>query len=240
MKIQWLHKHDCDRLLVFCNGWGMDGAPFVPLQALDLDVLMCYDYSDLSLDENLFSLMDGYRAISLLSWSMGVWVGQYLFSSMADRFEKTIAMNGTLCPVHDRYGIPPEIISATLAGFDEAARLKFYRRMCRENDTLKRFLANRPKRKIAGQIRELKNLLHTTDCCTAEASLYTDIVIADKDLVVLTDNQRRFWQQKKIHPVDGYHFLFYQWKTWDALLQDPGKCAISQCLPEGDWRTHGK
>jgi biotin synthesis protein BioG len=223
MKTLWLHKHDRERLLVFCNGWGMDGSPFIPMQAHALDVLMCYDYTDFEVDADLQGLIGGYAQADLISWSMGVWAGQRLFSSSAGQFKRRIAVNGTLCPIHDQFGIPVEIFSSTLAHFDEAARLKFYRRMCRERGTLETFLAHQPERGLADQRMELENLLQGRECLDADSAIYTDVVIGKRDLILPTANQKRFWQQKKIHLVDGYHFLFYGWRSWDDILHDPGK-----------------
>ena len=47
MKQSWLHKQSLNKLIVFCNGWGMDEHPFRPLHSFGYDVLMLYDYSDL-------------------------------------------------------------------------------------------------------------------------------------------------------------------------------------------------
>ncbi len=223
MKIRWLHRHDRSSLLIFCNGWGMDGAPFIPLQAHALDVLMCYDYTKMDLEQDLFTMISRYRQIFLVAWSMGVWAGQRLFRHHSDRFDRKIAVNGTLCPIHARYGIAPEVFSATLAGFNTAARLRFYHRMCRDRRAFEYFLAHQPERDIEDQRQELAGLIGKTDCCPVEASIYTDVVIADKDLIMPTASQRLFWRQGGIHPVDGHHFLFYRWNSWDAVLEDPGK-----------------
>jgi biotin synthesis protein BioG len=221
MKTLWLHKRDCDRLLIFCNGWGMDGAPFSPLQARDVDVLMCYDYASLEADLDFGALIGGYAEAALLGWSMGVWAGQHLFSSMPEVFTRRIAVNGTLCPIHDSLGIPVEIFSSTLAHFNQTARLKFYRRMCREHQLLEQFLAHQPQRQVDDQRRELAALLDHADCLAAEGAIYTDILVADRDLILPTANQKRFWGQRKFHLVDGCHFLFYRWRSWDDMLWDP-------------------
>jgi pimeloyl-[acyl-carrier protein] methyl ester esterase len=229
MIISWLHRHHRDRLVIFCNGWGMDGTPFSHLQAHSLDVLMCCNFAEPSLHHDLLNAMDGYPEVSLIAWSMGVWAGQYLFSGIPQRFTKNIAINGTLCPIHDLYGIPVELFAATLAGFNAASRLKFYRRMCGGRDILERFLAHQPIRQIDDQREELEYLMGKTDCSPTGNSIYTDIVIADKDRIMPTENQQRFWQSAKIHVVDGSHFLFYGWDSWDTLLQDPGKSGEASC-----------
>jgi pimeloyl-[acyl-carrier protein] methyl ester esterase len=221
MKTLWLHKCNRERLLVFCNGWGMDGRPFVPLQAHAYDVLMCYDYSDpdLEINQDIIELIGGYTEAHLLGWSMGVWAGQRLFAAQADLFQWKIAVNGTLCPIHDRFGIPTHIFSSTLDNFNETARLKFYRRMCRERGTLEAFLAHQPERNIEDQRQELESLLHSADCLSADVSIYQDIVIADRDFIMPSACQERFWTQKNARIIDGSHFLFYGWNSWDDVLQ---------------------
>ena len=228
MKTLWLHRHGCNRLLVFCNGWGMDGTPFIPLRADACDVLMCYDYTDLKVETEIPDILSGYAEAHLVGWSMGVWVGQHLFSTIADRFKRKIALNGTLCPIDDQFGIPVSTFSSTLELFNESKRLKFYHRMCRGRDTLAAFLAHQPERTVADQRDELDHLLQRTDCLDAESSIYTEVVIAEKDFVLPTANQKRFWRQKSVHLVDGYHFLFYRWNSWDEMIHDPGKLMIGQ------------
>ncbi len=220
MKTLWLHHHNRNALLVFCNGWGMDGRPFAPLQARAVDVLMCYDYTDLEVEEDLSAVIASYAEAYLVGWSMGVWAGQCLFAASAGRFQRKIAINGTLCPIHDRFGIPVEIFSSTLENFNEAVRLKFYRRMCRERGILETFLAHQPERGLDNQRLELRRLLQATDCLSPDVSIYTDIVIAARDFILPTANQERFWRDHNIHILDGPHFLFYGWESWDDVLHD--------------------
>jgi pimeloyl-[acyl-carrier protein] methyl ester esterase len=226
MKTLWLHKHDRQCLIVFCNGWGMDGYPFAPLRASAYDVLMCYDYSELGLDEDISIVISYYKEAYLVGWSMGVWAGQHLFARSYGRFRKRMAVNGTLCPINDHYGIPFDVFSSTLEHFGETARLKFYRRMCRDRENLEGFLSNQPKRGLDDQRHELEILLRTADCLPADASIYTDVVIAGRDSIIPTTNQRRFWEKKMVHLIDGSHFPFYGWRSWDEVICQPGKCGV--------------
>ena len=223
MKSRWLHKNRSEKVLIFFNGWGMDACPFVPLTAKDLDVLICFDYTDLDEPPDLLAAVESYSEVSLISWSMGVWAAQHVFSSMASGFAKSIAVNGTLCPIHNHHGIPVEIFAATNTRLNEATRLKFYRRMCRKPEILSYFLTHQPERTLNSQKKELESLLADADCLPVERSIYTHVIIAADDLVVPTENQRRFWQQKNTRQVDGAHFLFYDWESWDDMLQDLGK-----------------
>ncbi len=137
MKSCWLHKKKSRCLLVFCNGWGMDETPFTRLDSNEYDILVFYDYQDLQPDFEVDLLASEYEELILAGWSMGVVVGQLLFQKNKEMFQKRIAINGTLCPIDDRFGIPRDTFQATHDNYNEATRLKFYRRMCREKSILK-------------------------------------------------------------------------------------------------------
>jgi biotin synthesis protein BioG len=218
MQATWLHSNGRNKLIVFCNGWGMDGHPFTALLSIDYDVYMLHDYRQLRYPAELETIARKYDQVHLVSWSMGVWVGQKLFSGKRQLFHRTIAINGTLCPVDDRYGIPNQVFKATLAGFDESARLKFYRRMCREKANLKLFLARQPRRSVQDQREELAALQTMVDCLPAGESIYQEIIISEYDWIVPSVNQFDFWRGRLVTPVTGFHFLFNLWQSWDHLL----------------------
>jgi len=231
MKHEWLYHHGQSRLILFCNGWGMDANPFRPLTATDVDVLMFSDYHDLSIEhagktgrnnlEQAFDpddLFDRYPHVSLIAWSMGVWAGQRIFHSWAHRLQEAIAINGTLCPIDDRFGIPIEIYAATLARFNEAGRLKFYRRMCHDRNILDTFLAHQPQRSLANQRLELAALLDQADCQPAESAIYSRVIVTTRDLVMPTAGQLAFWQGHDILSLEGSHFPFYRWNSWEEML----------------------
>lgn len=229
MKSSWLHQgRGRQELIIFCNGWGMDGTPFQPIGAERVDVLMFFDYVDLLPDRELAPLFQRYRAVFLVSWSMGVWAGQQVFAPWSRCLRRALAINGTLCPVHDQFGIPLSVFNATREQFGGAARLKFYRRMChngrdsRGGNVLETFIANQPQRSLENQARELAALSNTAGRLPVSTSIYSDIVIGEQDLIMPTANQDAFWhghgQGREVRHVEGSHFLFYEWQSWDALL----------------------
>ncbi len=224
MKHSWLHQLQWqkERLIVFCNGWGMDGRPFQHLGASETDVLMLFDYRDLSLDCDLAALCKRYQSVFLVSWSMGVWVGQQIFRSWSHCLSGAVAINGTLCPIHDHFGIPVAVYGATLEQLDATSLLKFYRRMCRERKILDTFLVHQPQRSVENQRNELAALQEMARCEGCETAIYQDILIADQDLVFPASNQLAFWQRgqdgQRVHSMKGSHFPFYDWKSWDDLL----------------------
>ncbi|MCP4338904.1 MAG: DUF452 family protein [Desulfobulbaceae bacterium] len=218
MEASWLHNCGRKKLIIFCNGWGMDGFPFQSLMSVEYDVYMLYDYRQIDIYPDIDAVLKMYEEVHLVSWSMGVWVGQKLFTGKQHLFGRTIAINGTLCPIDDSFGIPVQIFNGTLADFGEAARLKFYKRMCREKENLKLFLAQQPQRSFKDQGEELAALKKSVDCIPVKESIYKEIIISDCDLIVPSVNQINYWQGRLVRPVSGFHFIFNLWQSWDQLL----------------------
>lgn len=216
----WLHNKQHPNLIVFCNGWGMDERPFQPLLSEQCDVLMLSDYRRLEPVPDVVDLARNYADAYLVAWSMGVWAGQRLFSGLRHCFRATVAINGTLCPIHDAWGIPEEILIATLRNYSPESRQKLYRRMCRDRELEPRFQTHLPGRGLEDQREELEILLGMCDCLPAHGSIYSRILIADRDLVMPTANQLEFWRTERPRRIAGQHFPFYRWPSWDALLAE--------------------
>jgi biotin synthesis protein BioG len=218
MKIEWLHRENSGSLLIFFNGWGMDGHPFRLLSSDRYDVLMCFDYTNEAAVPDVEKLAEKYSTIILAAWSMGVAYAQRLFAAKRNFFQQRIAINGTLCPIHDTFGIPVDIFNSTLTNISEKTILNFYHRMCRSRQILGAFLENRPLRTVNSQKEELQTIFRTIGCIREEESIYTDVIISKKDLIIPTANQLHFWHTANVSLIPGFHFPFYQWKSWDQLV----------------------
>lgn len=219
MKMAWLHQQKRQELVLFLNGWGMDGGPVAHLGSNDFDVIMLYDYRDLTLPTDFDNILQNYSNRHLVAWSMGVWVGQKKFQGFKQCFESTLAINGTLCPIDDEYGIPQKIFRSTLEGFDEKTRIKFYRRMCREKSNLKQFLSCQPQRSVMEQKEELNFLAENVECFGLEQSIYDEVLISDYDWVMPSENQVRFWENHQQHHIAGFHYLFPLFQSWDHIVR---------------------
>jgi len=46
------------------------------------------------------------------------------------------------------------------------------------------------------------------------------VIVARKDFVMPTAHQLNFWPKNYVHKLDGYHFLFYCWQSWDELVEE--------------------
>lgn len=102
MKQVFIKKEGNPRLLLFFAGWGSDENLFHRPVAEGYDYLLCFDYRTLDFD---YSLLDGYREIRLLAWSMGVWVAGQILSGRTCPWKMKLAVNGTSFPIDDQRGI---------------------------------------------------------------------------------------------------------------------------------------
>ncbi len=197
----------------------MDEQVVSHLQPDDFDVLMLFDYVTPQLQQEVRQIImaASYRAV--IGWSMGVWIGSYLLAEYD--FDSAVAVNGTLCPIHEDFGIAPVIFSRTIEYFDEQHREKFYKRMC-DSNSLSCFLNSAPQRQIADQREELSFLWSIRQQMAmppAEAAPWHKAVIARRDMIVPTRSQRLFWTGRlPVVEIDGGHYPFAGWNNWADCL----------------------
>lgn len=208
----------------------MDAHPFLPLASREYDVLHLFDFCELSAIAPVLAEIEPYSERILLSWSMGVWGGQQLFADHPHLFARTIAINGTLCPVDDQHGIPRELFAGTMRGWSEASRRKFFRRLTGGGAIEQQFLQHQPNRLLADQQRELACYLSAVDCIARERSIYQEVFISEHDKIMPTANQLSYWGESGAM-LGGGHFPFYRWQSWDQLLADIHANSFQQPAP---------
>ena len=152
MRIEWLDKKNTGRVIVFFNGWGMDGKAVQHIKG-DYDILVINDYRQLDI-ENLPELVS-YQEIYVVAWSMGVWAAANTLMDWGISYERLIALNGTEHPVNDLWGIPEKIYRLTERGMNAAGREKFMLRMLDNAAERERFVDNRPQREVEEVCDEL-------------------------------------------------------------------------------------
>lgn len=203
MKYKWLNQEHNSKIIVFFNGWGMDESIVKHLEPQKFDVLMFYDYNSLETDFN-FDLLKKYNSAHLVAWSMGVMTATHF----EDVYTTKTAINGTLSPIDDKFGIPKKIYDLTLKGFSKNGADKFIKNMFADIKTYP--IVNRT---IENQTQELHALCEYTSNMDYK---YTKILISDSDKIIPTKNQVVFWG---INPnVQGGHAIFHNFKNWSELL----------------------
>lgn len=219
MIAHWLVKNLNPRLILFCNGWGMDHHPVALLDSGGYDVLVLSDYSKFELPVDIDALVSGYQSIQLICWSFGVWAGQHLFADRCKLFTRRIAINGTLRPIDDRYGIPVEFFNATLKHFSASVRDRFYRRMCRLDGVFEYFLENQPRRSLENMKIELERLVQLVHSHRTTDPIFDTAIVSSRDKIIPTANQLSFWQERcPVTRLEGGHYPFSAWRSWSEII----------------------
>lgn len=225
MITRWIQRKGYERLLIFFNGWGMDGGIADFLQSnttgeFDRDILLCYDYRTTGFPDGLPGDIAAYGGRMVVAWSLGVWAAQ---RTGLEKVDKALALNGTPWPVSTEKGIPPDIFRATLDNYDEESRLRFLRRMCGSTALFKRFMDFAPQRDAADQQEELDAILQEVTGDTVQPSPaweYTHAVIGGRDMVFPAAAQERAWsgiQRKEMRGMP--HFPFFEFNNWQEICK---------------------
>ncbi len=227
MQFNWLNKSNNKNLIVFFCGWSFDYKPFERLECSDFDVLVLYDYADISNSFNLFeqnklkSDIENYESKILITWSMGVYVA-YLIKDFLPIFNQKIAINGTPYPVDDDFGIPVKTFDLTLKFVDTGLQGKFQKNLFKTPEAYQKYLQCPVERTIENQKAELIALNTFIKDNKAEyTDFYDHVIISDTDKIIPTRNQLNFWQNKsntEIVLLDSGHFPFFEFDSWKDII----------------------
>lgn len=217
MQYHWLNKKDGNKkLLLFFGGWSFDYKPFERLECNDYDVLMLYDYNDLSIPIEIL----GYEEYFLITWSMGVFVA-YLLKEKLPEFKEKIAINGTPFPVDNEKGIPIKTFDLTLKYVDTGLQGKFQRNLFKTEEEFQKYLQNPVAREIPNQASELVSLKKLIDKTDVDyKKYYNRAIISNTDKIIPTRNQHNCWDN--VCPVvvlNSGHFPFYDFESWNDILK---------------------
>lgn len=224
MQYKWLENKGSKEIIVFFSGWAVDYRPFLTIKSQNYDVLFIYDYKNLNIEIDFTKIVKNYSKINIIGWSMGVFVANYVFSSINIPINKAVAINGSLFPVSDKYGIPEKIFDGTFENLSDRNLHKFYKRMCRLKDIEKYFFENLPQGTIQSQKEELAFLKEISRTNIKEKNIFTHSIIGTLDAIYPLQNLINYWE-KYLTPtiLDIPHFPFLNIKYFDELLQTTPK-----------------
>lgn len=216
MQFHWLNKQNNNKLIVFFAGWSFDEHPFKFLDCGDFDVIIIYDYNKLDLPKIDFS---NYKNINLIAWSMGVFVA-YLLKEKFPKFAKKIAINGTVKPIDDKFGIPTKPFLLTLRHAKTGLEGKFYQNIFNTKEEFKSYSATPVERTIENRENELKTLYQIIKTSDNNYEHYYDkALISTNDKIIPTKNQVNFWQNNaEIEMLESGHFPYYNFISWNDIL----------------------
>lgn len=213
MKQHFIIKNNQKHLLLFFAGWGMDETPFLTIHPANKDWMICYDYRSLTFDA---SLLETYSQITLIAWSMGVWAASQLIRQYPHLpVSQSIAINGTLYPIHATKGIMPSVFEGTLQGLNEQTLQKFQRRMCNSSTDYKAFQTIAPKRPVEELKEELAAIRQQCLSSVSSDFIWHKAIVGKNDRIFLPEYQETAWRNKvdSLVHVEAAHYqqeLFYE------------------------------
>ena len=223
MKAHWLNRQNNKNLIVFFAGWSFDYNPFCNHPEYgDNDLLMIYDYNNMDIPDELKTL-NNYESKILAAWSMGVFTA-YLNRVLFEDFNKKIAVNGTITPVDDKFGIPVKIFELTLKHAASGLGGKFYKNVFQTLKEYEEYLKNPVQRSIENRVEELKNLYDLIRQQPADfdgEKFYDCAVVCQNDKIIPSANQSASHNKNNVPVIslDCGHFPFYNFSKWDEIIE---------------------
>jgi len=221
MKAYWLNKRNNKNLIVFFAGWSFDNYPFTADFSQEKnDILMVYDYNTVSLPDEIKQI-DGYNSKTLITWSMGVFAA-YINRDFFTDFDCKIALNGTITPVDNNYGIPVKIFELTLKHAQTGLSGKFYKNLFQTSQEYETYANHPVQRTIENRVSELENLYELIKQQPAEndcENFYDYAIVSEYDKIIPPANQEASHRKNNVPviKVPYGHFPFYNFSNWDEI-----------------------
>lgn len=221
MKSCWLNNQNNENLIVFFAGWSFDEKPFKFLQCNNYDVLFVYDYNNFEIPQELKNI-NQYKHKFLITWSMGVFVANLLKDIFTD-FEYKMAINGTISPVDNEFGIPVKMFELTLKHAKIGLEGKFYKNVFQTEEEFQKYEKTPVERTIENRVSELENLyseIKEQKEITAK-EFYDFAIVSEFDKIIPPKNQIASHNKNtvKVLKIQYGHFPFYHYSSWDEFLE---------------------
>ena len=269
------YNNKSDKLILVFAGWGCDENVFSHLKSTQYDVVICYNYTRIKPDGcqefncsqelangkcPIYSTFNRYSEINIVAWGAGVWMasltfelyfhhlkqyGKFKILRLLKKIKRCVAINGTLFPISNTWGLSQRMFNNTLTGFrDDVAnncttetsqRLeKFTRKMCGTSTIYKRYMSQRPKRGLEDMLNELVSIKE--NFTVSNAVIWNRVIIGANDTIIPANHQTRFWTEYdlgtdrtnrivassegfRIEYIDAPHYPFFMWSSWDEIVE---------------------
>ena len=224
MKHSFLHQKSSKKLILFFAGWGQDEAPFQSLESIDYDVLLLYNYAEKETEAfDFLSLQNKYDEVHLIAWSFGVFMANKSLKDLDLKLQSSLAINGTIAPIDNQFGIPNKVYDLTLDNFSEKVAFSFSKKMCLGSSKAQAYLENLPKRSINDLENELAFLKKDyLGSIITKFLNFNTAYIAKNDFIFPSPKQENFWSEQQNTKIilgeNTSHFPFYEWENWDSIL----------------------
>lgn len=207
MVLTFINKDDNPRLILIFTGWSTDDSLYRNFRIEGWDVAVAHSYSDLSLD---VSILNQYYTIYIFAWSLGVFIADTVLP--ANRITAAFAINGTVNPASDKYGIPESIFRGTAVGLSISNLQKFRKRMMPDAETYRHTFPESPTNNDIEILKqELYAILDMNFNAPGKPRLpWSRAYISEGDRIFPPQNMVNAWQldsQVDIKQLNGAHFI---------------------------------
>lgn len=208
---QFFINNNSDKLILFFAGWGCDEYEFEHLKT-DSDVLIFYDYTDLSYDFDFSK----YGEINMLSFSAGVFVGAVFRHDF--KINKKVALSGNPYLFDEELGLS-EVVLKILRGITIDTCDAFAREYLVMTDE---------------EYKNFHNSHRTLESCEIELDalekiykneynniqdVYDTAVVGDSDPLFNPEKQKEFYGDKLRIVKNARHNLFFRVNSYDELFE---------------------
>ncbi len=172
-------------------GWGFDYSiePFLPRE--EGDVVLIWDYSDLTFDLDL----SRWSSFSIKAWSMGVWAAEMFMLSRSDlKISHTEAYCGTARPADANSGIGAEAIQLTIDFWSDANRRKFARKIAIDAALAANVEPLLAIRSSDSQKAELQSILDAQAAKAEGAVIWDKAIVSKRDRIFPPAAQLNWWE----------------------------------------------
>ena len=205
------NSHD---LIVLCSCWGCDYNQFTKLHD-QKDVLILYDYQDLSLDFDFSK----YENIYVIAYSAGVFVASIMADNIPHLRQK-VALCGNPYLFDEKFGISQENIrtfkAITLDNYLDFRR-KYMVVSDEEYERYNKLESLRPIDSCAAELEALQKLY--AERKKQINPQFDKAVAAENDLIFNIDTQKDFYQDKLRVIKNAKHHIFFRFNSFEDILK---------------------
>lgn len=211
------------RLILIFAGWSTTPAFYRDLHAEGWDIAVVWDYRDLDFDP---AVINDYSSIFIIAWSMGVAAAAHAADTTLDarRISAAFAVNGTLYPSSDSYGIPEAIYESTRATLNARNLLKFTKRMGYVSPTPETLPPVPPEDFYIPDFDSLAFELENMRSKALRGQLpWKRVYVSENDRIFPAASMRAYWLTDPAQPdiinLDAPHYIHLQ-KVIDEVTPD--------------------
>ena len=208
---KYLINKNSDNLLIFFTGWGCDQYEFEHLKS-NSDVLLLYNYSDLSLDFDFSK----YKHIDLIAFSAGVFVASVMDFDF--KIDKKIAISGNPYLFDEKLGISKKIQNILYNITEDSADNFAKNYLVKTDEEWKIF--HHSKRTLSSCKTEFDNLkkLYNINKNNIK-NIYNYSLIGEFDEIFDVTAQKEFYGNKLTIVKNARHSLFFRISKYEQLQE---------------------